>query len=231
MQPMVPTSQVALAILLLAVAPGYITVAAWSRARTWKGPSTDLRMIIQALVLSAVVQALLSPFTVLWILPIRGSWEEHPWRIAIWIVLSVLVVPVVLGLGSARMTDRLFPPSNLRVSGGFLQWLNRVAPAPTPPTTWDWFHLAGRSPESGFMVVGFDDGTSVAGAFARDSMALTSPEEHGVYLEEEWSLDSDGNVFAELPGTGGILIPRMDKVRWVRILKPGEPEEGEVAGD
>jgi len=49
---MVPTSQIALAILLLAIAPGYIAAAAWARSRTWKGPSSDLRTIIQALVLS-----------------------------------------------------------------------------------------------------------------------------------------------------------------------------------
>lgn len=223
----VPTSQVALAVLLLAIAPGYITVAAWGRARTWKGPSSDLRTIIQALVLSAVVQAILSPLTVFWILPIRAEWSSHPWRITIWIVLSVIVLPVVLGLGSARLTDKLFPPSQLFVSGSLLEWLNRIAPAPTAPTVWDWFYLAERSPKSGFMVVGFDDGSRVAGAFAQESMALTSPEVHGIFFEEEWILDENGNIFGELPGTSGILIPTIDNVRWVRILKSGEDAEKE----
>jgi len=220
---MVPTSQVALGILLVAIAPGYITVAAWARARTWKGPSSDLRTIIQALVLSAVVQAVVAPLTVFWILPVRTSLASHPWRITVWIVLSVIVVPVVLGLGAARVTDKLFDPSAIVVKGRFAEWLNRIVPATTPPTVWDWLFKADRFPESGFLVVDFDDGTRVAGAFAKDSMVLTSPEVHGIYLEREWTLDEDGDVQGELPGTGGLLIPSTDNVRWVRILKSSDP--------
>ena len=227
---MVPTSQVALAILLLAVAPGYIAVAAWARARTWKGPSSDLRMILQALVLSAVVQAVLSPLTVFWILPVRTSLADHPWRITIWLLVSVIVVPVALGLGAARATDKVFEPSEAVVKGKWSKRLNRIVPATTPPTVWDWLFTADRVPKSGFLVVDFNDGTRVAGAFAQRSLALTSPERHGIFLEREWILDENGDIQQELSGTGGLLIPSTENVRSVRILEGAEPNGDDAEG-
>jgi hypothetical protein len=224
MEAMVPTSQIALAILLLAIAPGYIAAAAWARSRTWKGPSSDLRTIIQALVLSAVVQAVVSPLTVLWILPVRTTLVTHPWRVAIWVALCVLVVPVVVGLGSARVTDIIFNPSEIVVKSRFSRRLNKIVRATTPPTVWDWLFTADRFPESGFMLVEFTDGSRVAGAFAQDSMVLTSPEVHGLFLEEEWLLNEKGDIETELPGSGGLLIPRADEIRWVRILRAEEPK-------
>ena len=68
------------------------------------------------------------------------------------------------------------------------------------------------------MLIEFTDGSRVAGSFAKDSMALTSPEVHGLFLEEEWLLNEKGDIEAELPGTsGGLLIPRADEIRWVRV--------------
>ena len=221
MAAVVPTSQVALAILLLAIAPGYITAAAWARARTWRGPASDLRTIIQALVLSAVVQAVLSPLTVLWILPVRATLITHPWRVAIWIVLAVLVVPVILGLGGARLTDAFFNPSEVEVKSNGSKFVNKIVPASTPPTVWDWLFTADRTPKSGFMVIDFGDGSRVAGAFADSSIALTSPETHGIFLEKEWLLNDQGDVEAPLPGSAGLLIPQADQIRWVRILESG----------
>lgn len=228
---MVPTSEVALAILLLAIAPGYITVATWARARTWKGPANDLRTILQSLVLSAVVQALLSPLVVLWIVPVRTSLATHGWRVAVWIIVSVIVLPVVLGIASARLTDWIFNPSEIRVKGKWARRLNRVLRPPTMPTAWDWLFTADRVPESAFLLVGFKDGSRVAGAYAKRSLALTSPETHGIFLEREWMLDENGDIVGELPGSAGLLIPTADDVRFVRILVADDGDKGGQADE
>lgn len=228
---MVPTSQVALAILLLAIAPGYITAAAWARARTWRGPASDLRTIIQALVLSAVVQAVLSPLTVLWILPVRATLVTHPWRVAIWIILAVLVVPIVLGLGGARITDAVFNPSEVEVKTPAARFVNKIVPASTPPTAWDWLFTADRTPESGFMIIDFVDGSRIAGAFAKASLALTSPEVHGIFLEQEWLLNREGDIEGPVPGSAGLLIPVADQIRWMRILEADETTETDKDGE
>ena len=133
--------------------------------------------------------------------------------------LSVLVVPFVLGVGAAWIQDRIFNPSDLFVKGKVSQWLSNVVEPPIAPTVWDWLFTADRFPESGFLVMRFQDGTQVGGAFAKMSMALTSPEAQGVFLEREWNLDDSGNVLTEVTGTAGILIPKVDTVRWVRILR------------
>jgi hypothetical protein len=220
-----PTSEAALVIVLLAIAPGYIAAAAWARARTWKGPSGDLRTILQALVLSAVVQAILVPLTVVWIVPIRDHLPQYPLRVTVWSLLVVLVVPVALGLAAGAFTDKLFDPAEDRVKGRLASVVNAIVPAPTAPTIWDWLFVSDRLPTSGFLVVEFKDGARVAGAFAERSMALTSPEPHGLFLEREWQLDPEGNVYCELPGTRGLLVPDVSEIRWMRILESTNGED------
>ena len=76
-------------------------------------------------------------------------------------------------------------------------------------------------------MVEFRDGTRVAGAFAAGSIAQTSPEPHGLFLEREWELDGTGRIWYELPGTSGLLIPSVDDVRVVRILAREDTGEGD----
>jgi hypothetical protein len=220
---------VALAILALAIAPGYITANTWARSRTWRGQPSDLKLIIQSIVLSAVVQALLSPLIVLWMLPVHADLSNHPWRVTIWIVLSVVVVPIVLGVVGAALGNKVFNPSDLRVKGRWSELINKVLKAQTPPTVWDWLMQSERIPESAFMVVAFEDGTQIGGAFASDSMALTSPETHGLFLQVEWALDEQGHPFHVVEGSAGILIPSARDIRWIRILNgQGEIEFGKA---
>lgn len=213
-----PTSETALVILLLAIAPGYIATSTWARARTWEGRSSDLRTVIQAIVLSAVVQAVLSPLTVVWIIPVRKTLANYPARVTVWVLLAVLVIPVAIGLGWGWVTDKFFDPVDERVRGTFPRLVNRVVHAPAPPSIWDWFFTADRAPARGFLVIEFNDGNRIAGAFANSSLVLTSPEPHGLFLEREWEMDEEGNVVNELPGSRGILIPSMENVTWIRVL-------------
>ena len=226
---MIPTTQVAVVIILLAMAPGYITVVTWARNRTWKGPASDLRTIIQSLVLSAVIQSVLSPLTALWIVPVRDHLDSHPFRIVVWVLLTVIVVPILIGEVGAKITDIMFDPAKDRVSG-FANFVNKLFPAPTPPTIWDWLFTNDRIPESGFLVLEFNDGTRVAGAFAAESMALTSPEPPGLFMEREWLLDQNGNIVTEVKATGGVLVTNIDEVRLIRILKSSQDTEGKRDG-
>jgi hypothetical protein len=48
-------------------------------------------------------------------------------------------------------------------------------------------------------------------------IATTSPQQQGIYLNEEWLLDETGNIYAKLPGTWGALIPDLREVRAIKI--------------
>ena len=134
----------------------------------------------------------------------------------------VIIVPIALGIAGAWIDDRVFDPSEIVVKGKWANRVNRLVKAPVPPTSWDWLFEVDRIPPSAFLVIEFDDGRQVAGAFAGRSMALTSPASHGLFLEAEWALDASGNVVNEVPGTAGLLIPTADNVRWVRVLHSGD---------
>jgi len=221
-----PTSWTALAVTLLAIVPGFIATATWARARTWKGPSSDLRTILQSLALSGAIQVVISPLTVAWIVPIRTHLANHPGRVAVWFLVAVLVLPLMLGLLAARLTDVIFRPGGAVERPNRLQRaIDAVVRAPVPPTAWDWLFTA-RPPQARFVLIEFKDGHQVGGAFAEGSMALTSPEPQGLFLAVEWLLDADGNFTQPVPDSRGILIPNADDMRWVRILGSEEERVG-----
>lgn len=67
---MLPATLEALAVVLVALVPGYIAVTLWARSKTWERPPTDLTLILLAIIFSAVIQALLFPITIPWLWPI-----------------------------------------------------------------------------------------------------------------------------------------------------------------
>jgi hypothetical protein len=224
-----PTTWEALSVILLAVVPGFITTTMWARARTWKGYAGDLRVTLQSLALSAVIQVLLSPLTIHWIVPAipHPRMLRNEIHIAIWFALAVLVIPVVLGFACARGSDRLFRPIRRRGDREQLGWFRRsiawLIEASPLPSVWDAW-LADHLPDEGIFVrVTFRDGHHVGGAFAASSQAFTSPERQGLFIEQEWVLDDAGNLQEVVPGSLGMLIPSIDEVRAVSILGSGSP--------
>jgi hypothetical protein len=211
-----PSTWVGLSIVLLAIVPGFVTVAVWSRARTWKGPSGDLRTILQSLAVSAIIQVLVSPLTIAWIVPIRENLTQQTWHVAIWFAASVLILPAVLGWSFARATDWVTQPVTPNNSWFKLR-LDWVLGLSTPPSAWD-FVFTEQNPDGKFVIIEFGDGKRVGGVFADGSIALTSPERQGLFLSREWVLDLNGNLQAEVPGSNGILIPTIDSVKYVSIL-------------
>jgi hypothetical protein len=177
--------------------------------------------VLQSLALSAVIQVLLAPVTIAWIVPIRDRLDELPERVAVWGLLAILIVPVLLGVLGGRLSDWISDPSE---PTGVRRLLARLLRTTTPPTIWDWLYQA-TPPFGSFLVVQFEDGSRVAGVFAQGSMALTSPERQGIYLISEWQLDDRGVIVDQVEQTGGILVPSTASIRWIRILK------GEADGD
>jgi hypothetical protein len=206
---------------LLAVVPGFLATSVWARARTWKGPTGDLRAVLLSLAISVVIQLILAPLTLTWLYPFRDRLAEFPERVTIWMALAVVVIPVMGGVTVGKITNILSDPVSPRVRGRFRRAVAWLWPAGAPPSIWDWVFTA-RPPHGSFVVIEFEDGRRVAGVFAEGSVAVTSPEPQGLFLVSEWELDQDGNVVGPLPDSAGVMIMRTDDVRSVRILKEEE---------
>lgn len=221
---MLPTTTTALVIVLLAIVPGFIATTMWARARTWKGPDSPYRTTLQSLAVSVVIQIVLSPLTITWILPITKHLDQHSGRIAVWLLLAVLVVPIALGLFTARFSDWFERPLRgpiVRKGLGFVRrafaWGVRGS---LVPNIWDWM-FTDNAPNGRYVVITFKDGTRVGGVFQAGSYALTSPEAPGVYLSKEWRLDENGDFQWEVPGTNGVMVNAAD-VLSVRVLDGSE---------
>ena len=169
---MFPSNIEAVLAILLSIVPGFVMTTVWARARTWKGPSSDIRTILQSLALSGLVQTLLLPLTYGWIYPVRKQLEQYPERLAVWILLAVLVVPFMLGWGGGRLTDFLTDPAHSRVEGKLKRAAARIWSASAAPSVWDWLFTV-RPPNERFLVVTFEDGAQLAGTFEEGSLALT----------------------------------------------------------
>ena len=203
---MLPATLEGLFVLLLAIAPGYVAVAFWSRAKTRRAAGSDLIVVLQSLTLSLVIQVLALPLTYIVFNPVRKSlFDYSPFSAALWLRLVVLIVPIIFGSVLNRIEDR------------FRSRLLWVWP-PAPPSAWDSF-FTGTIPEGSFVLVEFEDGTRVAGTWEEGSYAVTSPDTHGLFLAREWLVDDDGNFVEVVKRTAGVLVPNDSKIKRIRILK------------
>jgi hypothetical protein len=208
---MLPDTTTALWVAFFAVVPGYVAVSTFAgRQRTWRGAETDLKTVLQALWVSAIVQLVALPVTLWEIYPVRNHLDQHPFRVAGWGFLVVFALPWVGGRVAA-----LVATSTGIAKGGRFAWLWTPPPA---PSAWDWF-FASEPPDGRFVIIEFADGRQVAGTFSKGSIAITSPEARGIFLAQEWVLDASGNIVEAVPGSEGILISDISDVRSLRVLR------------
>ncbi len=218
---MVPNSFQALAVVLLAILPGFVATTFWARAKTWKGRGTDLITVLQSMAVSAVIVAAMTFPAVRWLYPVRDTLEQHPLRIATWSFFTVFIVPMIGGILFGRVSDWLSQPTRPIVTGRLRKIWVRLWPTDVPPTIWDWAFKS-KVIDDSFVVVEFTDKTRVAGVFSAGSLALTSPEPQGVYLRREWTVDENGDLLAEVPNTKGVIITNTASIRTIHILRGGD---------
>lgn len=207
-----PTTAEALTVVLLAIVPGYLARTAWSRGKTYTPPATDLTIVIQSIAASVVIQLLVAPLTIAWIVSSYQTLGNEPWRVAVWIA-TTLVAAIVAGYLFGQVTN-FFPSIKT-------DWI-RDALIPTLPTIWDVTQFEGAIPSLCVLVLEYVDGRRVGGAFAAHSKALTSPQRHGLFLEEEWGVGDDGIPTTPIANSGGIAILDLSVVRSIRVFVPPE---------
>src|SRR5438876_5791884 len=175
-----PTELLPVAILL-AIAPGYMTIYFAAHGRTGPPPRHHLHLVLKSLVVSATLLAVIGPlaYTSLW--SVRNDLNSHPVEVAFWMVAIFVLVLFVAGRAS-RLTVQLVN-ANPNTRGARLFRL--IVPKPIPSTLWDWAVVEGTM-EGKFVVIEFQDGQKIGGAHGPPGISLTSPEQHGLFLAIEW---------------------------------------------
>jgi hypothetical protein len=212
-----------LGVVLVAVVPGYIAVTLWARSKTWERPPTDLRLILLAIVFSAVIQALLFPLTVPWLWPIRNHLIEHPVRVGFWAVTALIAIPALGGIYGGRLTDLFFGARRASLDFGWAA-LKRVVFAspvellpPVTPSAWDGFLLE-QIPRGRILVITMDEGKVIAGSYYAGSFAKTTPQKQGIFLNREWTVDEHHRPVSPIATSRGVLVPAIDKIKHVRVF-------------
>ena len=214
---MLPTDPIALAVLV-AVVPGYLTIFFATRNSTWRGLTGDLQTLLQSLALSVLMQALVAPVTLLWLYPVRDDLAHYPVRVAAWLALVLLVLPFVVGVVSAHVARVLFPPSELVTRSRFKRFVRWFIWPEPPPTLFDWAMTSGLM-EDRFVLIEYEDGRRIGGAYGTPGVSMSSPQEPAIYLAVEWLLDERGDFLAPVANTSGILVPLGPTVRSIRLLE------------
>jgi len=228
---MLPATLEALAVVLVAVVPGYIAVTLWARTKTWERPATDLTLILLAIIFSAVIQALLFWMTVPWLWPIRDELIKHPWRVGLWAIVVLILLPAVGGIYAGRLSDLFFGARRQFLPTDLAGWRRELLPPVTEllpqvlPTAWDRF-LLWHIPRGHILIVTLDDGKRIAGSYYQGSFAMTSPQKQGIFLNREWTLDEKGELGRPIARSRGVLIPTIDSIKDIRVMERPPAKSG-----
>ena len=207
---MLPATIEALGIVLVAVVPGYIAVTLWARSKTWERPPTDLTLILLAIIFSAVIQVLLFPITIPWLWPVRDHLIDHPVRVALWAVVTLIAIPAGGGIYAGRLSDLFFGVRRSMIPRDRSGWRRELLPPPADlfkpitPSVWDSF-LNEHIPHGRILVVTFDNDKILAGSYYQGSIGKTSPQRQGIYLIREWTLNEDGHPVGPIANSRGVL--------------------------
>lgn len=216
---MIPSTIEAATVILLVIAPGYLAIHAWYRAKTWQGFGGDLDTVLRCLAASMLVQVPMFPLAV-WagIYPDVAHPGKHAAALFVWLLATVLLVPLAGGYLAGTLYGYFFLPDEMGKPATFWAYLWQRLRGIEPPTAWDDAFLY-RVPAGSALVIEFTDGSKVAGSWEYPGTAKTSPNTPGLFLPEEWALDEDGNLSHLVPASHGLLIPDARTIRQIRILK------------
>lgn len=218
-----PTELLPIAVLL-AIAPGYLTIYFAARGRTGQPLEPDLHLVLQSLAVSAAILAVLGPPAYVIVLASQANRVALALWAAFWMVLIVLVAPFALGWAARQFIAW----SDLNPTRGISKTFRLMVSKPTPPTLWDWASLE-KVIDGKFLVIEFTDGRMIAGSYGLPGVAMTSPEQHGVFLASEYQLGQNGVPTTRIQASSGVLVPLDRDVRAIRVFdfqRKGDPIVG-----
>ncbi len=178
------------------VVPGFVAhsvLSTFQRARAEQWEASLLRF----LTLSAINYALWS--WLVYLLLYSEYKFASQWPVAALWGFVILIAPVLLGIALGYSSQKYW----------VRRWLQRIGlrPIHVVPTAWDW--RFGRMEGAHWLLITFNDGSTLAGLFGGHSFASSDPGERDIYVEQVYSVAENGE-WARGPEGKGILISAKD---------------------
>lgn len=178
-----------LALFIAFVIPGFVSLKAYQLL--FPGVETDSSaLIVDAVAYSCFNYAIL--FLPIVLIEGSGARESSPVLYYLFYVVVLFCAPIGWAFLWRYLRTR--------------ECFQRNAPHPVAKP-WDYF-FSQRKPY--WAKVTLKSGRVIAGRYAENSFASSTPAQEQIYLEEKWILDEEGAFLRQQNNTAGVLILRDD---------------------
>lgn len=194
--------------------PGYVLSLVSGRAIANVQETIDVRYILRIFALSVFVHALVFPWWTRRLLNyyIEDALPSHTIQSWIWAILTLLVLPIAIGVFGSWLAQRSQVDSVLDRFG--LGWFDRL------PTAWDYSAHLGPS----WVRIYLEDGSVVGGRSANGSYYSLNPRSRDIYIEQVYTLDELGNLDQPVRDSLGVWIPQSQITRIEFLSQPQTQE-------
>lgn len=141
--------------------------------------------------------------------------------------MTIVVIPAVLGFWSAVTTRYNLIALPFRLAGAVLRWLTegkwtlqRMTPLPTLVQAWDAVWLQLNSGQTRTVIVGLEDGTTIAGVYDARSATSRSDRYPDIFLSQVCVYDDQGRIIP-MATSDGVFI-RGSRIVWMQLWQRPE---------
>jgi hypothetical protein len=172
---------------------------------------TDARYFFAVIVWGGLIHACAS----YWTLPILDWYQDaqlrhHTPYIVIWSILTLILAPLIVGVGGAWLIQLPKVDSALKLIG--MDYVSRT------PSAWNFATKSG----SAWVRVHLKDGSIIGGVYEDNSFA-DDTDEKDLFLERVYNLTEAGNFDTVVQDTAGVWIPH-DVISHVMFFRVGEED-------
>lgn len=188
---------------LLLFAPGFVSLKVYDFLMPAE-PRKVADHVYEIIGYSCVTYAVLAPFAAPKLLEPPSVLLHDLGMLQRLSALTFLVVPAVIGAGSAVLVQ-----GKDRLGTGYVL---------TTKLAWDW--VFGKIGPAG-VIVTLTSGERVVGSFSRGAIATTYPFDQQVYIDRLWQVNEQDVFIAPIPGSKGQLIMgnTISTIRFVELPK------------
>jgi len=182
------------------VIPGFIAIKTYELLNPSIVRDTS-KQIIDAIAYSSIIYALL--FLPIIYVEKNNVLNNYPFTYGLFYLFALFISPILIAVLWSKIRKSNYIQAN--------------APHPTLKP-WDYIFSKRKCY---WIKVTLKDGTKIAGAFAENLFASSSPAEEQLYLEETWEINKDGGLESLKEQSEGVIV-MASEIAYVELMEYGE---------